>query len=109
MDFQKFADSVFSPTCVLSVQKTETGGYGDIRIVAANKKYADLLNLRMKPNISGARCLLKRVQMKRSLSAVSKQWKISTGASRCQQISANSESNRQRRSSWIWLTSVQSA
>ena len=46
MDFQKFADSVFSPTCVLSVQKTETGGYGDIRIVteAFTVKNAKLLD-----------------------------------------------------------------
>ena len=47
MDFQSFVDSVFSPTCVVSVEKTENGGYGDIRLVAANKKYAELLALRM--------------------------------------------------------------
>ena len=27
-------------------------GYGDIRLVAGNKKYADLLDVRMRPNVS---------------------------------------------------------
>ena len=49
MDFQSIVDSVYVPTIVVSVEKREEGGYGEIRIVAGNKKYADLLDKRMKP------------------------------------------------------------
>lgn len=49
MDFQSIVDSVYVPTIVVSVEKREDGGYGDIRLAAGNKKYADLLDLRMKP------------------------------------------------------------
>ncbi len=49
MDFQSIVDSVYVPTIIVSVEKREEGGYGEIRIVAGNKKYADLLDKRMKP------------------------------------------------------------
>ena len=52
MDYQGFVDSLFSPTCVVSVEKTE-GGYGDIRIVSANKKYTDMIDMRVAPENSG--------------------------------------------------------
>ena len=45
MDFQIIVDSFFSPTCIVSVEKTETG-YGDIRIVAVNKKYLYMIDQR---------------------------------------------------------------
>lgn len=51
MDYQGFVDSLFSPTCVVSVEKTE-GGYGDIRIVSANKKYTDMIDMRVAPENS---------------------------------------------------------
>ena len=46
MDFQSFVDSFFSPTCITSVEKTADGGYGEIRIVAANAKYIDMVDRR---------------------------------------------------------------
>ena len=46
MDFQSFTDSLFSPSCVVSVEKTKDGEYGDIRIVAGNKKYTDMIDMR---------------------------------------------------------------
>ena len=49
MDFQVIADSFFSPTCVVSVEKTKDGSYGDIRFVACNKKYTDIIEDRIKP------------------------------------------------------------
>ena len=51
MDFQSIVDSFCAPTCVVSVDKKDNGKYGDIRIVAGNKKYTDMLSLRMKPNV----------------------------------------------------------
>lgn len=53
MDYQRFIDSLFSPTCVVSVEKTESGGCGDIRIVAANKKYTDMVDMRVNPEATG--------------------------------------------------------
>ncbi|SDB16014.1 diguanylate cyclase (GGDEF) domain-containing protein [Ruminococcaceae bacterium FB2012] len=41
MNFQEIADSFDSPTCVISVEKTENGGYGVIRLVAGNAKYLE--------------------------------------------------------------------
>ena len=46
MDFQILADSFFSPACIVSVEKTKEGGYGDIRLVAANGKYTDMIDQR---------------------------------------------------------------
>ncbi len=39
MDFQMIVDSFEEPTCILSVEKDNEGGYHQIRIVAGNKKY----------------------------------------------------------------------
>lgn len=47
MDFQGFVDSFFSPTCVVSVKRMEDGGYGEIRLVAGNKKYTDMATRRV--------------------------------------------------------------
>ena len=41
MDFQKAVDSIGAMTCVVSVEKLENGGYGDIRIVTGNRSYID--------------------------------------------------------------------
>ena len=41
IDFQKVADSMSAMTCVVSVEKLEGGGYGEIRIVTGNKAYID--------------------------------------------------------------------
>ena len=47
MDFQKIVDALYSPTCIVSVEKTEDGGYGAIRFVAANRKYAEMMEMRV--------------------------------------------------------------
>ena len=47
MDFQQFSDTFFSPTCIVSVEKKTDGGYGDIRIVAVNKKYHEMIQMRI--------------------------------------------------------------
>ena len=47
MDFQKFADSFFSPTCIVSVEKKAERGYGDIRFVAGNEKYIEMIEMRL--------------------------------------------------------------
>ncbi len=52
MDFQIIVDSLCAPSCIVSVEKRLGGGYGDIRHAAGNKKYADLLDVRMRPNVS---------------------------------------------------------
>ena len=49
MDFKSFADSFFSPTCITSVKKSADGGCGEIRIVAANGKYTEIINSRVAP------------------------------------------------------------
>jgi len=41
VDFQKIVDSMGAMTCVVSVEKRENGGHGDIRIVTGNKSYID--------------------------------------------------------------------
>ena len=43
MDYQKIADSFSSPACILSVEK-KADGYGEIRFVAGNKVFADMIN-----------------------------------------------------------------
>ena len=50
MDFQKFVDSLFSPVCVVSVEKKKDGGYGEIRLVAGNRKYTDMIDTRTDPD-----------------------------------------------------------
>ena len=52
MDFQKLADSFFSPTCIVSVEKIGDNRYGAIRLVAGNKKYTNMINRRTKPGSS---------------------------------------------------------
>ena len=49
MDFQSIVDSVYVPTIIVSVEKREEGGYGEIRIVAGNKKYAVLFRFLLFP------------------------------------------------------------
>ena len=39
MDFQKYAEGFYSTTGIISVERKEDGGYGDIRIVAGNQKF----------------------------------------------------------------------
>ena len=53
MDFQKFVDSFYSPTCVVSVKKTEDVVDAVYRIVAANSKYLDLIGIRMNKRHAG--------------------------------------------------------
>lgn len=53
MDFQVLVDSLFTPTCIVSVEKKENGGCGEMRIIAANKKYADMIGMRVKPGTDG--------------------------------------------------------
>ena len=48
MDFQQTVDMFYSATCIVSVEKTEDGGYGEIRIVTGNQKYIDMVNQRIK-------------------------------------------------------------
>ena len=43
MDFGFFVDMFYSPACVVSVEKDKDEGCGDIKIVAGNKKYADVI------------------------------------------------------------------
>lgn len=54
MDLQKFADSFFEATCIISVQKKGDDGYGEIRIVAANDKYIVPLEMPLPGDISKA-------------------------------------------------------
>ena len=41
MNFQKVVDGIGAMTCVVSVERLENGGYGEIRIVTGNKAYID--------------------------------------------------------------------
>jgi len=41
MNFQQVVDGIGAMTCVVSVEKRENGGYGDIRIVTGNRAYID--------------------------------------------------------------------
>lgn len=41
MDFQTVVDSVGTAACVMSVEKYDNGGYGNIRIVTGNRIYID--------------------------------------------------------------------
>ncbi len=56
MDFWGFVDSFYSPTCVVSVDKTEDGGYSDIRIIAGNKKYLEMIDMRMSEEAPEQKC-----------------------------------------------------
>ena len=41
MDFQKIVDGMAAMTCIVSVEKLEDGGCGELRIVTGNKAYID--------------------------------------------------------------------
>ncbi len=43
MDFQKIADSYYPMTSILSVEKTPDGKYGEIRVIAGNQKYIEIV------------------------------------------------------------------
>ena len=43
MDFKQFTDSFYTPTCVLSVEKTEDGGCGEVRFVTGNGKFIEMV------------------------------------------------------------------
>lgn len=43
MDFQSFVDCVGMPCCVMSVEKAEDGGHGEIRIICANSVYKEIM------------------------------------------------------------------
>lgn len=45
MDFQSVVDSLYAPTCIVSVRKKDNG-CGDFRIVAVNRKYRDFIEMR---------------------------------------------------------------
>lgn len=46
MDFQGLVDAFYAPACVVSVLRTAGGGHDDIRFVAMNKKYSDMVDQR---------------------------------------------------------------
>ena len=48
MDFQKLVDEFYSPTCIVSVERLEDGKYGEIRLVAGNEKYVEMINKRIR-------------------------------------------------------------
>ena len=52
MDFQSIVDSLYSPSCIVSIDRIPDGRYENIRIAAGNRKYADVLGLRMNPDAS---------------------------------------------------------
>lgn len=43
MDFQKYVDAFYQMTIIISVEKKPDSEYGEIRIVAANKKYIEFI------------------------------------------------------------------
>ena len=43
MDYQNFVDQVAMPCCVIAVDKAGNGGYGDIRLIAANAAYKTVM------------------------------------------------------------------
>ncbi|WP_028508912.1 hypothetical protein [Ruminococcus sp. NK3A76] len=51
MDLQKFVDAMYSPTCIVSVEKTPDGGYGSICIAAVNNKYGEMIEKRVKDEL----------------------------------------------------------
>lgn len=53
MDFQSIVDSLYVPSCVISVEKRADGKYGDIRIAAGNHKYSELFSTRLNPEVFG--------------------------------------------------------
>ena len=43
MDFQKIVDSFHSMTCVVSVERKNSSGYGELRLIAGNKLFIDMV------------------------------------------------------------------
>ena len=41
MNFQELVNTFYAPTCIISVEKTENGRWGEIRLVAGNQKYLE--------------------------------------------------------------------
>jgi hypothetical protein len=41
MDFEKMLDEYKNMTCIISVDRTEDGSYGNIRVAAGNKAHCD--------------------------------------------------------------------
>ena len=52
MDFQGIVDSLTSPACIVSVEREQNDGYGEIRLAAGNKAYIHLLKDRMRATAS---------------------------------------------------------
>ena len=48
MDFQKFAETISSPTGIISVEKLPDGSCGDIRIVTGNRSYLKMIEMRLR-------------------------------------------------------------
>lgn len=48
VDFQSIVDAFCTPASIISVEKTGDGKYGDIRYIAGNKKYTDMIDIRLK-------------------------------------------------------------
>ncbi len=55
MDFQKFVDNIVTMTCIISIEKKQDGGYGNIRIVTGNKAYID--SIENTQNVSSSQML----------------------------------------------------
>lgn len=53
MDFQKIADSYHPMTSIVSVRKTPDGGFDEIRFVAANKRYIDIIEHPLSECVAG--------------------------------------------------------
>lgn len=51
MNFLNLANSFHAPTCIISVEKKPDGGYGEIRLVAGNKKYIEPIEHPLIPNL----------------------------------------------------------
>ena len=43
MDYQTLVQCIAVPCCVLSVEKTADGGFGEIRILCANERYRQVM------------------------------------------------------------------
>ena len=53
MDLQKLVDSLYAPTSIVSVEKTQDGSYGDIRFAVMNRKYISMVKRRFKVDDDG--------------------------------------------------------
>ena len=48
MDFQRVVDAFCTPASIISVEKAKDGGFGAIRYIVGNKKYTDMIDIRLK-------------------------------------------------------------